>query len=166
MRFFIVILLTLFAFSADIENLITQAKKGNVGAIFKLAYAYENGLGVKKDEKKAYKLYQKAATLGDEDAKVALSLFELKNNVKSSKKISNKVVIQNSSNFFKLEAAELQELIKKAKQNNKEALFTLGALYESGFSQVSPNPKKALSLYKKAAKLGSKKAKEALKRFK
>jgi len=167
MRFFtIVLLLSLMSFATTLKSLIEQAKKGDVRAIFQLAYSYENGLGVQKDEKKAYKLYQKAAKLGDEDAVIALSLFELEKNTISHKNISNKVVVKTNDNFLQIEPSELKELIQKAKKGDKDALFTLATLYESGFNSVASNQKKAIALYKKAAKLGSQKAKDVLARFK
>ncbi len=166
MKFFITILsFSLIVFSADLNTLIAKAKRGDVKAIFELAYIYENGLGVEKNSKKAYKLYQKAASMGDEDAMIALSLFELNNKSVSHKNISNKVLVKNDGNFLKIDPNDLKELIERAKKNDKDALFTLATLYESGFNNVASDPKKAKALYKKAAKLGSKKAKDVLNRF-
>jgi TPR repeat protein len=165
MKLFIVLGMTLALFGADIKKLQEQAKQGDVGAIFQLAYSYENGLGVQKDEKKAFKLYQKAASMGDEDAIIALSLFELETTSKAKQKISNKIHIKTESNFFQLEAQELEELIKKAKENDKEALFLLATLYENGCTSIASDEKKAVTLYKKAAKLGSQKAQKALERL-
>ncbi|MFZ9611282.1 MAG: tetratricopeptide repeat protein [Methylococcales bacterium] len=43
------------------EKLQREALDGDIDAQYELAYMYENGLGVPKDEKKALELYQAAA---------------------------------------------------------------------------------------------------------
>ncbi|MEI6066460.1 MAG: SEL1-like repeat protein [Methylococcaceae bacterium] len=54
--------------SAVTEDKITQlqreAQEGNPDAQYNLAYLYENGLGVPKDETRALDLYQQAADQG------------------------------------------------------------------------------------------------------
>ncbi|HEY8219005.1 MAG TPA: SEL1-like repeat protein [Methylobacter sp.] len=42
-----------------------EAKAGDADAQYNLAYLYENGLGVPKDEAKALELYQQAANQGN-----------------------------------------------------------------------------------------------------
>lgn len=45
-----------------------EAKAGDPDAQYNLAYIYENGLGVPKDEAKALELYQQAADQGHSEA--------------------------------------------------------------------------------------------------
>lgn len=47
-----------------ISQLQREAQEGDSDAQYNLAYMYENGLGVPKDEAKALDLYQKAAGQG------------------------------------------------------------------------------------------------------
>ncbi len=148
----------------NLDILITKAKKGDVGAISKLAYIYENGIGVKKDINKAFKLYQKASQMGDEDSKLALTLIELENSVNKSVSKKNIVTVKDKEFLFQdISKDDIKELIKKAKNRDKDALFALGVLYDNGYGVINQNKQKAISLYKKAYKLGSKKAKDILK---
>ena len=48
----------------EITKLKKEAQEGDPDAKYNLAYIYENGLGVKKDEAKALELYQDAADKG------------------------------------------------------------------------------------------------------
>jgi TPR repeat protein len=45
------------------------ADKEDAGAMYDLGFMYENGNGVSKDPAEALRWYQKAADLGNEDAK-------------------------------------------------------------------------------------------------
>ena len=51
-----------------IVQLQREAQEGDPDAQYNLAYLYENGLGVPKDEAKALELYQKSADQGHSDA--------------------------------------------------------------------------------------------------
>ncbi|MDD5581574.1 MAG: SEL1-like repeat protein [Methylobacter sp.] len=51
-----------------IAQLQREAQDGDPDAQYSLAYLYENGLGLPKDEAKALELYQKAADQGHSDA--------------------------------------------------------------------------------------------------
>jgi TPR repeat protein len=55
-----------------ISQLQREAQKGDPDAQYNLAYRYENGLGVAKDEAKALELYQQAADQGHTAAKALL----------------------------------------------------------------------------------------------
>jgi TPR repeat protein len=48
--------------------------KGDMRAENRIAYCYQNGYGVEKDEDTAMKWYLKAAKQGDEDALLAVEL--------------------------------------------------------------------------------------------
>jgi TPR repeat protein len=51
-----------------IAQLQREADAGDPDAQYNLAYLYENGLGLPKDEEKALELYQKAADQGHSEA--------------------------------------------------------------------------------------------------
>jgi TPR repeat protein len=60
-----------------IARLQREAQQGSPDAQYELAYLYENGIGVAKDEAKALELYQQAADQGHPAAKT--NLDDLKN---------------------------------------------------------------------------------------
>ena len=60
-----------------IARLQREAQQGSSDAQYELAYLYENGIGVAKDEAKALELYQQAADQGHPAAKT--NLDDLKN---------------------------------------------------------------------------------------
>ncbi len=148
---------------ADLSSVIKKAKEGDVGSITKLAYIYENGVGVKKDITKAKKLYEKAANLGNKDANLALTLLNLEESVGKSVSIKNSV--KTSYHEFLLNdftKSDVLDIISKAKKGDSDALYTLGLLYESGYGVVEQDRDKAIALYKKAYQKGSIKAKNIL----
>ena len=51
-----------------IAQLQREAREGDPDAQYELAYLYENGLGVPKDETRALELYQQAADQGHPEA--------------------------------------------------------------------------------------------------
>ncbi len=162
-KFLILIFCFVSLWGVDVNSLIAKAKQGDKNAIYELGYIFENGLGVKKDLQKAKALYQKAANLGNADAKVSLALLELDKISKehSNKIINNKVVIEHNNGLnLTLSLSDLKAIVKRAKQNDSNALFTLATLYESGI--LKGDSSKALLLYKKAALLGNKKAQKIL----
>jgi len=159
------ILLFSFAFSLDLNKLIKEGKAGNVDALNQLGFMYENGNGVKQDIKKAIRYYRQAAELGSEDAKLALALlnlYELINNPKSVS-IDNSVVVKGSGTLnYKLSVSDLKGVLNRAKNGDKDAIFTLATIYDNGYGDIKADKEKAIALYKKAAKLGSKQAKNIL----
>jgi TPR repeat protein len=56
----------------NITQLQREAQEGDPDAQYNLAYIYENGLGVPKDETKALELYQQAANQGHPAAQTNL----------------------------------------------------------------------------------------------
>ena len=150
-------------FATDIENLKKRGEKGDINALMKLGLMYESGDGVNQDIKLAKRYYSQAKELGSEDAKISLSLLELSNNNEVIKHLSNNVKIKNVNGLnYTIDIKDLKELISRAKKNDKDALFTLATLYDNGYGEIKADSKKALLLYKRAAKLGSQKAKELL----
>ena len=155
--------MVIILFSANISALKEKAEKGDINALMKLGLIYESGDGVTQDLKLAKRYYSQAKELGSEDAKISLSLLELSNNNEVIKHLSNNVNIKNVTELeYTIDIKDLKELIKRAKKNDKDALFTLATLYDNGYGELKADSDKALLLYKKAAKLGSKRAKELL----
>jgi len=154
-------------FSQNIEELKKIGREGDTNALMQLGLIYENGDGVARDLKIAKRYYSQAKELGSEDAKISLSLLELSKQHKTSKHLTNNVKIKLVTGLvYTIGASEVQNLVSKAKQNDKEALFALATLYDNGYGDIEADDKKALLLYIKAAKLGSKKAKDILARKK
>ncbi|MFI3185043.1 MAG: SEL1-like repeat protein [Methylococcaceae bacterium] len=56
-----------------IAQLQREAQEGDPDAQYNLAYLYENGLGVAKDETRALELYQQAADQGNSAAQANLN---------------------------------------------------------------------------------------------
>jgi len=162
---FLILINTIFIFaSMNIESLKLAAKKGDVGAIMKLALMYETGRGVEKDIQKAIRYYRQASELGSEDAKLSISLLELEQNLdKRSVSLENKIEIKTKSGLrYELKVSDLKDVIKRAKNGDKDAFFTLATIYDNGYGDIKADKKRAIALYKKAASLGSKKAKHIL----
>jgi TPR repeat protein len=61
------------------EKLQREAQEGNIEAQYELAYMFENGLGVPKDESKALELYQAAAGDGHVAAQSAADALSKRN---------------------------------------------------------------------------------------
>ncbi len=159
------ILLFSMAMSTDVNKLIKEGKAGNVDALNQLGFMYENGNGVQKDIKKAIRYYRQAAELGSEDAKLTLALlnlYELINNP-NSVSINNSVIVKGEVKLnYKLSVSDLRAVLARAKKGDKDAIFTLATIYDNGYGDIKADKDKAIALYKKAAQLGSKKAKTIL----
>ncbi len=103
-----------------------KAANGNYApALFNLGYCYEKGSGVKKDEKRAHELYNRAAALGDTDAALRLGIV----NMASGKK-SDGIAVFNT----------------RAEQGDICAKYNIGVCYERG-DGVDPDYNKAVSIY-------------------
>ena len=150
-------------FASSIEELQQKAKSGDINALMQLGLKYESGDGVKQDLNLAKRYYSQAKELGSEDAKISLSLLELSNNSEVFKHLTNNVSINKTTVLdYSISVDDLKDLIKRAKKDDKDAIFTLATLYDNGYGSLKADSNKAILLYKKAAKLGSKKAKELL----
>jgi TPR repeat protein len=156
--------LNIFLISGNLEKLKQEAKAGNKEALMQLGFIYENARGVKKDLNLAKKYYSQAAELGSEDAQVALSLLQLSASLdKKGVSLNNSVTIKDADNLnLSLSVNDLQETLQKAKNLDKDALYTLAVIYDNGLGDIKRDFKRAIALYKKAAKLGSLKAKRVL----
>ena len=63
------------------------------------------------------------------------------------------------------EARGLALLERAVAADNSEGLMMLGEILEGGFAGQTPNPERALKLYRRAARLGYEKARRAIRRF-
>jgi len=147
----------------NIDTLKKRAESGDINALMKLGLMYESGDGVDTDLSLAKRYYSQAKELGSDDAKISLSLLELSLNSDKITHTSNNVEVKKVTGLdYFIDINDIKDLISKAKNGDKDALFTLATLYDNGYGNLKSDQKKALLLYKKAAKLGSKKAKELL----
>ena len=162
--FFILLGFSFFALSANLDELKKAGRDGNIDALIRLGYIYETGSGVKADLQKAIRYYRQAAELGSEDAKLALALLDLHSKInKRVVSLSNSVVIKGENKLtYKLSVSDLKNVLKRAKEGDKDAFFTLATIYDNGYGDIKADKERALALYKKAAKLGSNKAKSIL----
>jgi len=162
-KFLLISALAVSLFATNIETLKKEAQNGDINSLMKLGLMYESGDGVKQDLKLAKRYYSQAKELGSEDAKISLSLLELSSNDEVIKHLSNNVSIKNVTGLsYSIDIKDVKELVARAKRDDKDALFTLATLYDNGYGELKADSKKALLLYKKASKLGSKKAQELL----
>ncbi|NPA28298.1 MAG: sel1 repeat family protein [Epsilonproteobacteria bacterium] len=153
----------IFLFSQNLEELKRLGEKGDINALTTLGMMYENGDGVEVNLDLAKRYYSQAAELGSEDAKIALALLLLDETIQKSVSLKNKVAVKGNEKLnIELSIEDLKEILNRAKKMDKDALFTLATIYENGIGDIKPDIKRALALYKKAAKLGSQKAKRVL----
>lgn len=118
-----------FKYSADL---------GNIASINKLAFMYQNGIGVQSSILLAEKHYSNAIKLGSNMARFNLALIYLTHHSTAySKKAAIKHLNIASSNSLSL------------------ATTYLATLYQYGYSGVERNISTAISLFNKAAKVGS-----------
>ena len=161
----IIFLLPILIFAKiDIDKLIKEGKAGDKEALYQLGFMYENGMEVDKDLEKAKRYYRQAVELGSKDAKLSLSLMDLSSKLDNRKvSLSNSVIVKGSKSLdYKLSVSDLKAVLVRAKNRDKDALFTLAAIYDNGYGDIKADKARALALYKKAATLGSEKAKNIL----
>lgn len=152
----------------------------------RLAYLYDNGLGVIENANKAFDCYMKAANYGDAFAEsmVANAYFEGEGTNKDIDKAIfwfNKSAQQNHAYswyslgfiysrevFGKHNVIKAVDCFNKAIECDNEdsaSYYELGRIYEIGGEGVSISYTKAGNYYKKAAELGHERAKEKMKEF-
>ncbi len=139
-----------------------------------LGYIYEKGIGVQKDEKKAFKYYQKAARHSYTAAyKVGMFFKEIKR-YKDAFKYFEKAAYRNTDASIELGIMYEKGLYKEKKSTKKAlkyyqlaynksqsgiAAYNIGLLFEYGKGEVNKSEKLAKFWYKKS---DYKKAKERL----
>lgn len=136
---------------ADLDALTTAANGGDAKAMYVLAWAYDEGVGVKENDKTADNWYKKSAeglvnlaNTGDVDAILALGDMHEEGDgvVKDEKK---------AADFFQ----------KAANASSAEGLYRLAECYADG-DGVPRDIGKAKELYKKAIELNHPKAAKEL----
>lgn len=166
--------------NAMIECLNYFHKQGEKKATLNLGYCYDQGIGVKKNYSKAFKLYKDAAHSGLPDAQWNLALFyengigcrkDLKEAFKWYKKASLNGDAESINSLgycykygigIKKNYSKAIELFRKAARKGSPSAFSnLGSMYLSGFG-VKKSLKKATKYLVKGANLGSELAKKLL----
>ena len=123
------------------------ANKGNVNAQFNLAWMYEEGKGVVKDNQQAIIWYTKAAQQGD---------------IKSQTNLG--VIYANEENILRDYKLALIWFTKSASQRDASAQNNLGWMYEMG-KGTDKDKKQAIYWYTKSAQQGNINAKSKLKQL-
>ncbi len=161
----LMLIIPLFLFAKiDIAKLVKEGKAGDKQALYQLGFMYENGMEVNQDLQKAKRYYRQAAELGSEDAKLSLDLMDLINKLDKRKvSLSNSVTVKALKGLdYKLSVSDLKAVVQRAKDRDKDALFTLATIYDNGYGDIKADKERAMALYQKAASLGSEKAKNIL----
>ncbi len=147
-RFALCLLFVMFfnvpAFSHSVNQILEQAKKGNLEAQFEIGCIYATGDGVKKNLAEAARWWKIAAERGEYKSQYLLA-----------------VAYYNGEGVKKNKSECLKWLRKSAAQGYDWAQFDLGTLYYQG-DGVQQNVNEALKLWRLAAQQGNKDAKEAL----
>ncbi|HLD95571.1 MAG TPA: tetratricopeptide repeat protein, partial [Alphaproteobacteria bacterium] len=118
---------------------------GETSCIFKIAFIYDNGLGVKENGQKAFEYYLKAEKRGDLDASYNVGYF-YKNGNDCEKSLDK------AYTYF----------LKAGRAGDSQALYKIGRMFENyhyepfnaGISSAKESIEKALTYYKAAAKNG------------
>jgi len=117
-------------------------EKGNTDSFFSLAQIYKRGIGVPKDDRKAFDFMKKAADAGHLDALYSLGIMLLDN-------------FLGEGNF----SEGIRYISQAASQNYGPALSTLGMFLRDGIDhfgkKIEPDYAKAFEFFKKAAELKS-----------
>jgi len=127
----------------------SASDKGLVEASYNLARAYEKGLGVSRDDKLAFDLYQSAEKAGIREASLALALL----------------LIRGGKDIEKNPALGVRKISQMALEGQPQACLNLGILYENGYG-VKLDYDKARHWYTRASKLGLKQGEERLSELK
>ncbi|WP_375560446.1 alpha/beta fold hydrolase [Bernardetia sp. OM2101] len=146
-----------------IPYLEKAAQKGHEGAQFDLAYLYQEGKGIEKNNEKATYWFEKAAKQGSEGAQMALiGIYLEAKNYKELFKVAQVVAQKDNTDVQYLVGmlsaegkgtpqsyAEAKKwLTLAASKNHVEAVFSLGLLYQNGLG-VKQNYAEAAKWYKK-----------------
>jgi TPR repeat protein len=171
------------------ENDNWQATDDAIYAYKKLAYMYEEGLGVDQDFSRAFSYYMKAANYGDyfaasivadyyfngnrieQDINRAIFWFEKSAQQNDAYSWYSLGWIYAREKFGHYNTSKAVECFNKAIKcdndgtNSSSCYYELGRIYEYGGGGISKSYAKAGTYYKKAAELGHDKAKEKMKEF-
>jgi len=125
-----------------LDSYRAKAKEGNVEAMFRLGVIYNNGEGVIKDDKEAFKWYRKAAELGHARAMTNLGYM-----------------YANGKGVIKDDQEAVKWYRKAAELGHAGAMFNLGLMYSKG-KVVNQDAVEAYAWINVAAAKGQKKAAE------
>ena len=136
-----------FTETQSIEFLRKSAEKGHIPSMVELGLCYYNGRGVGQDREKAIEIWNRAAGMGSEDARIRIALNHILNNEQSASLKSD------------------YDYIVKAYDNGSLLAETaLGYCFEKGII-VKQNKSEANKYYRNAVKRGSEIAMNSLKRL-
>lgn len=135
--FFLLALLPMVATAQADQNLINNAKQGDLAAMVRLGECYELGAGVAHDSTQALYWFKKAAEMGDGEAWIRLSKYFL----------TGTGVPKDTARYLSIRT-------EWAEKELPNALAALGSAYEFGYG-IDKDSIKALELYQQAAKKGS-----------
>lgn len=122
------------------KKLESEAEKGDVDAQYRLAGAYEKGLGLEKNEKRSFYWYKKAADAGHAMSQAYIGfLYSIGKGVPQS--------YSEAVRWYKLAASN----------GSVTAVYNMGVAFEHGVG-VDRNPAESIRWYKKAAELGNNEA--------
>ena len=174
------------------EYMEDESKINKFDLIFvcnRIAYLYENGLGVSQSSSKAFSYYMKAAQNDDPAAEsfvadayfygegitedINKAIFWYEKSAQQDRAYSCFMLgfIYAREVYGHYNTTKAVECLNKAIECDKEkdisasAYYELGKIYENGGGSISKSYAKAGTYYKKAAELGHDKAKEKMKEF-
>ena len=162
---------------AALDALCRIGNRGNVDAQYNLGQMYYEGWGVPKDKKQARQWYRKAADWyreraeqGDADAQYRLGSmyyhgYGVRKDRDQTREWYSKAADGYRERAEKGDAHALEQLRLLAEWRWANAQYHWGVLAETGRCGVHKNIMHAISWYRKAAKRGHEKAKEALERL-
>ncbi|HEY3782355.1 MAG TPA: tetratricopeptide repeat protein [Fimbriimonadaceae bacterium] len=162
-------------------DLLRQASdEGSLWAMVALGNSYRTGSGVKKDNLRALELFYKAANLGNTSGMYEMGMASAAGlhgpaDDEAAEKWFEKAIAGGAPEAFGPCGLELLELNrpedaisafeKGAEFGSRECMLQLGSIYETGIHGKFLDREKAITWYRKAAKLGSEDAKAALNRL-
>lgn len=133
--------------SSEIDQYKKTCRQGGVDACFKLGQRFQSGgKGVYQNRKRAAHWFEKAANLDHDISQMRLGL-----KFRSSKYGVEK---NDEKSSFWLEKAKINAE-KGVKNTNADSHYVLAVLYANGYAGLEKDKDKALSLFQKAAELGS-----------
>ncbi|GES87833.1 Sel1 repeat family protein [Rhizophagus clarus] len=141
-------------------NLQRLAANGDSEAQFNLAIHYMNGIGMQKDEKKAFNLLSTSSKKGNMDAQYYLAICymdevgTLRNEKKALKWFLRSEIKYFKATRNKSEKKEFKRILKLAIANDSTAQNNIGNSYIDG-EGICKNNKKAFNWYTKSAKAGN-----------
>ena len=132
----------------QLEKLQKKARK-NTREMAALAEYYEQGFGVKRDQSRALKLYQKSFAAGD-----AMAVYQMGEYYLTGLDVNNdgiNEVPRDRAKGLALKKKAIPGIAKLAKKDDGEALYLMGLFHRSGSFGFKKDRKKSRKFFKKGA---------------